>query len=138
MSEFTTVVEFNAELENLTTQRESAKGAAKSKLTKSIKKLETERDAFVAAEAAKDEAAAIKVKLADLETQMIEKLREAGVEVATAENIAPLGDPVVDAGQLEGYTAKRYNAGRWVSAAILKRVNRALKADAVAAEPVAA
>ena len=71
-----------------------------------------------------------KVKLATLEERIIEQLKADGVTAADRETVAPLGDEIVDAGRLDGYTAAKYGSesgSKWVSNGLLKRINRAIK-----------
>jgi hypothetical protein len=71
----------------------------------------------------------VKVKLADLEKHVITVLKKDGIKGDAADlqtKIAAVGDPTVNAGELEFYTAAKYGNGAWVSNALLKRVRAAL------------
>lgn len=68
-----------------------------------------------------------KVKLADLEATITAQLKEQDVTEPTTEQIAALGDLTVEAGGLDGYKPERWGQGRWISAAVLKRISVALK-----------
>jgi hypothetical protein len=74
-----------------------------------------------------------KIRLAELEEQIVRELTKAGATRDAndlAERMAAIGDPIVNEGGLEFYTAQRYGDGRWVSAAVLKRVRAQLPESA--------
>src|SRR4051812_26564464 len=73
-----------------------------------------------------DPAPVERIKLAELERKLTAAFREQGVTEPTHEQIAALGDPIVEAGAVVGYTSARYGQGRWVSSAVLRRVAKAL------------
>jgi hypothetical protein len=128
MTESRTAAQTTADLDAAKLAREGATGQIKANMTRQIKKLEQELAA-----AQPDQPKPEKTKLADLERQIVATLRERGVTEPDTDTIAAIGDPVVEAGNLDGFTAARYGQGRWVSAAVLKRIRKALGAEPVAA-----
>ncbi|MBO9533933.1 MAG: hypothetical protein J7513_13260 [Solirubrobacteraceae bacterium] len=64
-----------------------------------------------------------KTTLADLETEIAKAIAKT-TSAVTVELIAKHGNSAVEAGELSGYTPKRYGQGRWVSAGVVARVTK--------------
>lgn len=123
-----TIETVRQELEQAQLARDGASGRVKGNMTRVVKKLSAELadlERQIAPEPAPTEP---KVKLADLEAQVIATLREQGIETPTVADIAKVGDPIVAAGRLAFYRAERWDDGRWVSAAVLRRIRAAVQA----------
>jgi len=74
-----------------------------------------------------------KTTLTELEQTIAKALAAEGVSEVTSELIAKHGDPVVAAGELNGYTPARYSDGRWVSRGVVARVAALVAAAAPSA-----
>lgn len=114
-----------AEIDQAKLAREGATGGIKAGMTRQIKALQRELAEAQAREGATPDAAP-KLKLADLEQQIAEQLRKQGATEATAPEVKAIGNPVVLAGRLTGYTADRYGNGEWISPAVLRRITKLL------------
>lgn len=95
--------------------RERAQGATKQQTAKP-KRTRKPAGGRVGELLAKDE----RIKLAVLIDAVVCDAIDEGAEQLTKAEMARLGDPIVKAGLLIGYTAAKYDRGRWVGAATLK------------------
>lgn len=119
--EVRTVDVITAAIEKATKARDKAKGAAKGKLTRELKKLDAEL-----VEAQKPVEPEPEVTLEQLEALVVTELLESGSE-PTFDAIGAIGNPIVKADRLKFYKAQRWGNGEWISKAVLKRIKAAVK-----------
>lgn len=118
-----TIETITAELDAARLARESASGRVKANMTRQIKTLQAE----LAAMSPKTEP----VKLAELEADIVAAIK-AGTLGGHRDEVAKYGDEVLTRVGIKFYRADRWDGGRWLSAAMWKRIERATKDEATA------